>query len=691
VKIISVRGISKLPWPLHPNGYTLVWIMITILILFGVWVWVHYADGQAVYLQVMMRSSVDGEAAVYYDLGDGLMETNSVHLSIEKGSDFLDHRFRLPDAKIHSLRFDPLTTEGHVEIQSIHIIDGFGNSREDIALSRLKPSHQIAQFDRTNQRVSLDMEAGAYDPQLVITFPNPVRYDRIHPAFYSHMGAELLAIAMAVIVLTLWAAWEDRKQVRKWISRFVIAGTLVMVLFFLVQTCLAIWEGSILPAMGWDTKVFLFMAAQKWTSPNFYHGLRPWTAPALHSLFNGAQNTRNLILLQMIISCAAWICLAFSASRLLKDDLLKALAFMAIACIPLNVFMNGYWNIVILSESYSFSFLAFFLAVYFWYFRTDSWASVLTLIATALLFAFTRDTDAYRVLFMALPVLWTFIRQLGGRTGGKLRHAVLFASFFLIFIASDLSSSNIHHDDVRDTPFTNARWYFPMLDNMGSRILENEEMVQFFADLGLPVTPALREMTGKWGSTDDWRWYNDPQLATQREWLYHHGRQTYAKYLLTHPVYTLQSAYHDRGVLIFPGGTLNAWYHEMAKPVNLRFLSPLFLNNEGDVRMFLVLFPFALIGIGFYWIRRRRDDTEAQIHQILLISYIILIAVPHAILVYHGDLMDLPRHQYTNIIQLNVSIMLFYLMTADWWLTAARRFLKSDSAKPADTQQRLRA
>jgi hypothetical protein len=60
----------------------------------------------------------------------------------------------------------------------------------------------------------------------------------------------------------------------------------------------------------------------------------------------------------------------------------------------------------------------------------------------------------------------------------------------------------------------------------------------------------------------------------------------------------------------------------------------------------------------------------------LLISYIILITVPHAIMVFHGDLMDLPRHQYTNIVQLNIGVVLFYLLTADWWLTATRRFMK---------------
>jgi hypothetical protein len=372
---------------------------------------------------------------------------------------------------------------------------------------------------------------------------------------------------------------------------------------------------------------------------------------------------------------------------MLRDELLKAIAFMALAFIPLNVFIH-YGNFVILSESYSYSFLAIFLGMFFWYFRSGSWVSVLLLAFTTLLFAFVRDTDAYRVLFMAPPVLWIAVRHLRGNIRGALRHMALFATFLVIFIASVLSTSNTHYSDFK-VPYINARWYNPIVNNMGSRVLKSEAMLQYFADHGLPVTPALKDMAGNWVSSNDWQWHLDPRLAVQREWLYRHGRQVYGKYLFTHPAYTLQSAYHYRAQMLFMSATPNVWYHDMAKPIDLRVLSYLFLNTERDLRQFLILIPFVLIGISYSAFRKRRDEDGTLVHQILLIFYLILITIPHAILVFHGDLMDLPRHQYTNIVQLNVGIVLFFLLAADGWLKAIHSFLRRDSLLSAGGELRI--
>ncbi len=665
-----MRGVGLVQRYIRMTLPALGWIMIAILIVFGARVWSLYGDAHLMCLQVKMHSSVQGKAIVYYDLGDGLSEKDSVQAAIEKGGDSRHYLFCLPNREIRYLRFDPLESDGHVEIQAIRVIDGLGNSLVDIELSRIKPIQQITKFERSEHFISLDIKERADDPQLAVFLSKPLRFTGFHPAFYNRLAVEFFVVALAFILLSLWTAWEDRKQFNRWIYRGVIAVGLAVVVFFCLQTCLAILRKSILPITGGDSEVFSYLAMQRWASPDFYHGLRPWTVPLFYSLVGGARNTKNLILMQTTISYASWIFLAISASRLLNNDLLKAVAFMAVILIPLNIFMRG-WNLTILSESISFSLLAIFFGIYFWYFRTGSKASALALAFAALLFAFTRDTDAYRVLFMALPILLIIIQHLQGKSRVRIRHVALFATFLIIFVASDLSSSNIHYSKA-DIPYTNARWYFPMLDNMGLRILQNEEMLEYFVDQGLPVTPALKEMAGKWASSNDWQWYNDPNLVTQRKWLYQRGRQAYMRYLLTHPEYTLLSAYYYRGAMIFPDDVRNAWDIEINSPINLHLLSPLLLNDERELRMFLALFPSALILIGLVWIWRARGDSGTQIHQILLVSYMILITIPHAILVFHGDLMDHPRHQYTNIIQLNIGVVLFYLLSADWWLGAMR-------------------
>ena len=131
----------------------------------------------------------------------------------------------------------------------------------------------------------------------------------------------------------------------------------------------------------------------------------------LYSLVNGANNKQNIILLQMILSYAGWTSLAFVAVSVLKDDLTKAAVFLLIAFIPLNNSIHS-WNTVILSESISFSFLAFFLGAYLWYFNTRSIPSILLLAVIASFLVLMRDTDAFLVLLMTPPILWILVQQI---------------------------------------------------------------------------------------------------------------------------------------------------------------------------------------------------------------------------------------------------------------------------------------
>ena len=675
---MSMRVDGLLRHSIRVYGPVLGLILIAVIVVFGARVWsLYYEKGRATFLQVTLRSSVDGTAVVYYDLGDGLSEKDSVKEPIEKSEAFRQYRFRLPDVKFHYLRFDPLYSGGHVEIQGVLVVNGLGDVREEIAFSRIKPIHQIAKFTQTDHFISIDMDERADDPQLMINFPRPVQFKGFTTAFYRLIITDFLVITLAVILLSLWAIWQDRRQVSRWICRGIMAAGLAMVVFFFLQTCLDILSKLIVPNnTAGDTGVFLYMAAQKWSSPDFYHGLRPWTVPVLYKLVDGTRNQQNIILLQTAVSYASSIFLAFSASRLLKDDLPKAAAFTAIAFIPLNHFIQ-FWNVTILSESFSFSFLAIFLGVFFWYFRTGSRVSAVALAFTALLFAFVRDTDAYRVLFMAVPVLLIVVRHCLKKMRGTLRHAALVVSFLMIFIASNLSTSDISNATF-PFPHTNARWYMPTMNNLFQRILPFEDRVKYFEAHGMPVTPALMANKYEWACSNNWQSGKDPKLASLREWNYHHGRQTYAKYLLTHPTYTLQSAYYYRHGMLFPSsmGHFDVWYHKVKKPLNLRVLSLLFINHESDIRMFLVLFSSALILIGLVWIQRGSENFGGQMKSILLISYIILITAPHAVLVFHGDLMDHGRHQLTNILQLNIGIVLFYLLMADWWLAAMRLLVK---------------
>jgi len=535
------------------------------------------------------------------------------------------------------------------------------------------------------------MDATADDPIINIQLEKPFR-QKVHQSYHTNLLLSFCIILLSVFLIYLWVNWNKGERIKKWLCYGLVTIGLAFVIFFCMQTCFGILNRSIPAVWGGDTEVFLYMADLKWTDPNFYHGPRPWTVPILHSLVNGATNNQNIILLQTIISYVSWIFLAFVTMHFLRDYLTKIFAFFLIVFIPLNQCIEKV-AFVILSESYSLSFLAFFIGSYIWYYNKRSTPSVIFLGIVALLFAFTRDTDAYRVLSMTLPVLLLVGLHVRNKSQGVTRHIVLFIAFIFIFIGSDLSTSNIHcrapvdpnsaskwnvnpadspHIRVNDCrePYTNARWLMPVVNNIFQRILPFEDRLKYFKTHGLPVTTELMSMKNKFASSENMRWYMDPKLAAQREWNYRYGRQTYMKYLITHPKYVVASAFEYRNLLLYLNGERNVWY-KMAKPIEVRMLSVFFLNDDVDFKMFLALFFSSLILLFIIYIKHGRDDGE-HMRMTLLICYIILITVPLGILIFHGDLMDLARHLFTNIVQLNLGIVLFYLFMVDILMTKMR-------------------
>lgn len=244
-----------------------------------------------------------------------------------------------------------------------------------------------------------------------------------------------------------------------------------------------------------------------------------------------------------------------------------------------------------------------------------------------------------------------------------MRHVVLFIIFISIFIGSNLSSNNIACSDC-DNPYTNDRWWMPLTNNIYMRILPFEDRVKYFEIHGLPVTPALMAMKHKVASSNNWQSATDPKLAAQREWSHFHGRQTFMKYLITHPEYVFSSAFEYRDLLLYMGGTSNAWFYEMAAPINARILSVFYLNDYRDLKVFIVLCPLSLIFVFIIYMRKRRD-TEGHVMMIPLIFYIILTTIPLGLLMFHGDTLGIERHSFTNIIQMNSGVVLFYLFMAD--------------------------
>ena len=656
---------------LRINKSTGILIIAVVFILFGARAWSLYGDARIKLVNITLLSSVAGTAQLYYDLGQGYSEKDLSQTEIRNHPVFTEYHFPVPDEKIYKLRFDPLMSGGQVRIRQVRITDGLGNVFLNFDLKQLEPAHQIRELSVNGDLVSVAMDDPADDPQINLRFPPPLSLGRLHKAYFLRLSRDFLAIMFLVFIMVLWVKWQDPKHIKKWICTTAIMLGFATVTFYSWQILRDILNGSIRPIALGDTDVYLYMAAQKWTSPDFYQGLRQFGVPLLYSLVNGANNKQNIILLQMILSYAGWTSLAFVAVSVLKDDLTKTAVFLLIAFIPLNNSIHS-WNTVILSESISFSFLAFFLGAYLWYFNTRSIPSILLLAVITFFFVLMRDTDAFLVLLMTPPILWILVQQIKKKAGTALRHGVLLSLFIFLFVGSMFSANDMHFNDSFPPPFTNNRQYFSLLNVMGQLILPFEDRIKFFEAHGLKVTPALMAREGTWASSDDWRWYHDPELAAQREWLYRYGKSTYAKYLLTHLGYVFSNAFHAREYLLFPMGQQDAWFHKTVTPVPTKWFSNFFINNERQLRFLLFILIFAVILVCVEHAGKRNEKTKVYSNHLYLISYLILIAVPYGLLCYHGDPMEVDRHALGNIIRLNVGVVLFYLFMIDVLMNKVR-------------------
>jgi hypothetical protein len=61
------------------------------------------------------------------------------------------------------------------------------------------------------------------------------------------------------------------------------------------------------------------------------------------------------------------------------------------------------------------------------------------------------------------------------------------------------------------------RWGLPFFNVLGQRVLPIPERTTCLAELGMPVTPALMRLSGKWGSSENLAFYNDPELQGFRD------------------------------------------------------------------------------------------------------------------------------------------------------------------------------
>jgi len=224
-----------------------------------------------------------------------------------------------------------------------------------------------------------------------------------------------------------------------------------------------------------DTASYVRISKESIFGTRFLATSRPFIFPLVLKLLT--YDMESVVWAQGIFSVISWSALAVSAACSLHIFFLRAAAFGSIFLLSLYRYIIG-WDSVLLTESLSLSLTALLIAGWFWLMMGWRWEKVLLILSVALLWSFSRDTNAWVVLMIAFFLFLLLAFRLIDR-----KYLIFSIAFMIMFFLSDLSA------DFGD------RWIFPFQNVLARRILPNEQAVEFFTNCGMPLSPELMQLS----------------------------------------------------------------------------------------------------------------------------------------------------------------------------------------------------
>jgi hypothetical protein len=391
-----------------------------------------------------------------------------------------------------------------------------------------------------------------------------------------------------------------------------------------------------------DTDGYLEVMGHPVWSLDFLAGGRPWVVPLLWKVLPGADVWRARG--QFGLSIVCWPILAWAVARCLRPGLMRYLGFGAVLIFSMS-FPVIRWDVVMLSESVSLSLTALVVAAWLELVRAPRPAMVVAVLATTLFWVFSRDSNGVITLCLVpLAALWA-IRPAPlnrpwvlGLAGG------LLAIFVLSYVATTTDDAKLRR---------NQR---PIMHVIGRRVLVTPDEERYFRQHGMPApTPRVRAQRKALAGIAEGELPSDPATDRFIEWSRQHGRPVLARYLLRHWLKTFKQTFRNRQRLL-AGVTLG-----YTSP-NARRLLPQPVDNVAyptgsqDVWFWLVvvcvgaLAVWRALGASRFW---------------LVPAVALVLQLPHAVVVYQADTLEIPRHAVLVAVMSRLSLLLLALFAID--------------------------
>jgi hypothetical protein len=417
-------------------------------------------------------------------------------------------------------------------------------------------------------------------------------------------------------------------------QRYFTAGVAILYVILQVASHLQIREARWLP----DSIDYIFPATTyRWNQPELWTHTKPWGAAVLYKLTGSSPAVIDA--LQTGLSTLAWLSLAWVFSRSLKDNMVKTTAFAMLLGFSLAASIQG-WNHIIQSESLSISLMALLLAIWISLLQRWRWAKFAALILLLAWWIGTRETNIYLGLMVAviLALLGTFKK--------RQRFYWAVSTFLVLFGFLNLQLSEVP---------TLPRWLYPLTNTLLNRILPNEEFLSYFRARGLDTPLELMALSGGLANSGDFAVYNDPALASVEDWLYRKGKDTYIRFLIDHPRYTLTAPWQDMRTSLASNEIASYTPGGFRQFATWLFEELFFPRSLGMLAMLAVA---ALAGIP-------RANTWRAGPVFWLVFVVLVLFIPHFYLAWHGDAAEVSRHAIQASIQLRLSLWLLLFLALD--------------------------
>lgn len=269
---------------------------------------------------------------------------------------------------------------------------------------------------------------------------------------------------------------------------------------------------------------------------------RPWTTPLLYEVL--PDDDTSVVVAQALIGAVSWLLLAFAAAALFRRrgvQLGVAIAIVALGCTA--AVTN--WDTTMLSEPMALSFTVLVIAAWTNFLRRPTDLGAVAIVAAAVPWMFVRQSlmpTAWLITVAAVIATGVMLgrrRDLRTATPFVLASAGLLVGCILATVSYGRNQEILHHNLTAIT---------------ADRIAPDADRLAWFVDQGMPLPEDGRLTYG--GFDED---------AAFQDWVEASGTSTYARFLATHPWYSLTAPLED-----FVG--LNRSYQEL--PPHAEVASP---------------------------------------------------------------------------------------------------------------------